>query len=517
MRSQLPKPKSTVHAIAEAESTSTPIVWTIAGSDSGGGAGIQADLKTINQLGAHGASVITALTAQNTCSVSMIEAASPRIIGAQLDALGEDLPPQAIKLGMLYSAAAVREIAKRLENQNAFVVCDPVMVATSGDALALPEVKKALIEEIIPRSNLVTANLEEAHALLKMEPPDGRSSNSDLHIEKLAGELLELGCQSVLIKGGSLRSQFCQDYWTNGKARAWLTSPYSRTRNTHGTGCTLSAAIATAIALGYDELDAIVIAKAYVNQGLRLSPDLGHGQGPMSHSGWPESEQDIPWLTSTPSEGRLRPSFPDCGPERLGFYPIVDSFDLLEKLLPLGVKTAQLRVKKLSGIALEEEIRRSIELAKKYQCRLFINDHWELACKLGAYGVHLGQDDLIAANVDQMRTAGLRLGLSTHCYREVARALAVRPSYIAIGPIHETTTKEMKFNPQGVEGFRRWRRSLNYPLVAIGGLFLDNVQEVIDAGADGTAVVRDVMQAEDLALRVRDWLDVMPYKMTGSG
>jgi hydroxymethylpyrimidine kinase / phosphomethylpyrimidine kinase / thiamine-phosphate diphosphorylase len=517
MPSQLSKPKSTVHATAKIKDTSTPIVWTIAGSDSGGGAGIQADLKTINQLGAHGASVVTALTAQNTRSVRMIEAASPKIIAAQLDALGEDLPPRAIKLGMLYSADAVRAIAGRLENQNAFVVCDPVMVATSGDALALPEMKKALIKEIIPRCNLLTPNLEEAHALLKIDPPKELSSSHDLDIEKLAEQLLQLGCQSVLIKGGSLRSEFCQDFWTNGRAKAWLTSPCLPTRNTHGTGCTLSAAIATAFALGYEELDAIVIAKAYVNQGLRLSPDLGHGQGPMSHSGWPEREQDIPWLTSAASEGRLKPSFPDCGSERLGFYPIVDSFDLLEKLLPLGVKTAQLRVKKLNGPELEKEIRRSVELANKYQCRLFINDYWELACKMNAYGVHLGQDDLIRADIDQIRNAGLRLGLSTHCYREVARALAVRPSYIAIGPIHETTTKEMKFNPQGIEGFRRWRRSLNYPLVAIGGLFLDNAQEVIDAGADGIAVVRDVIQAGDLAQRVHDWLAVMPYKMTGGG
>src|SRR5262249_53219508 len=154
-----------------------------------------------------------------------------------------------------------------------------------------------------------------------------------------------------------------------------------------------------------------------------------------------------------------------------------DSCDWLRKLLPLGVKTAQLRIKKLDGKELEDEIASAIELAKKYQCRLFINDYWELAVRFSAYGIHLGQEDLLKADIERIHSAGLRLGVSTHCYSEVARALALRPSYLAIGPIHATTTKEMKFAPQGIEALKRWRRTLRYPLVAIGGCILDNTHE----------------------------------------
>ncbi len=492
------------------------IVWTIAGSDSGGGAGIQADLKTINQLGAFGASVVTAITAQNTVSVNGIETVSPEMIEEQINALRFDLPPRVIKLGMLYAAKTIASIVATKVLDHTFVICDPVLIATSGDALALPEMKRSLIEKIIPRANLLTPNLEEAYALLgikaKQFSATDQFSEGDTQVEALAYDLLKLGCQSVLLKGGASSSEFSQDFWTNGKESSWLTSPRIDTRSTHGTGCTLSAAIAAATALGYDELDAVVIAKAYVNQGLRCAPSLGRGQGPMAHLGWPEYEDDLPWLTATAAQGRLRPIFPECGPKRLGFYPIVDSYTWLEKLLPMGVKTAQLRIKNLSGDLLKEEIAKSVALAKDHHCRLFINDYWQLSCDLGAYGVHLGQEDLLTADIQKIHASGLRLGVSTHSYSEVARALAVRPSYLAIGPIHATTTKEMKFAPQGVEALQRWRRSLgSYPLVAIGGIFVENTQPIIEAGADGVAVVRDISQASDLSGKVGQWLSVFPY------
>jgi hydroxymethylpyrimidine kinase/phosphomethylpyrimidine kinase/thiamine-phosphate diphosphorylase len=178
----------------------------------------------------------------------------------------------------------------------------------------------------------------------------------------------------------------------------------------------------------------------------------------------------------------------------------------------MGVKTAQLRIKNLSGDLLKEEIAKSVALAKDHHCRLFINDYWQLSCDLGAYGVHLGQEDLLTADIQKIHASGLRLGVSTHSYSEVARALAVRPSYLAIGPIHATTTKEMKFAPQGVEALQRWRRSLgSYPLVAIGGIFVENTQPIIEAGADGVAVVRDISQASDLSGKVGQWLSVFPY------
>jgi hydroxymethylpyrimidine kinase/phosphomethylpyrimidine kinase/thiamine-phosphate diphosphorylase len=483
-----------------------PIVWTIAGSDSGGGAGIQADLKTMNALGVYGCSVVTALTAQNTKGVNLVEPCSSAMLQAQLQALSEDLPPVAIKLGMLGDAEGIGIIGamltkhNALAKHNAFIVCDPVMVSTSGHDLRQSNTLEAFTEHLLPKINLLTPNLPEAEILT------GQTIRSTQDMETAAQALLKQGAQSVLIKGGHFQSEWSQDFWTDGRRKFWLTSPRHKTRHTHGTGCTLSAAITACIGLGFPETDALVIAKAYVNQGLRLAPAIGEGSGPLTHSGWPETHEDLPWLTPTAEEGQNRPEFTDCGSQPLGFYPVVNRLEWLEKLLPLGVSTIQLRIKDLEGEDLEREIAQASAYARSFNCRLFINDYWQLALKYGAYGVHLGQEDLETANLQAIEEAGLKLGLSTHCYQEVARALSIRPSYIAVGPVFHTSTKTMRFKPQGLEAVRRWRRSLPYPLVAIAGIFLDNAPEVLATGVDSVAVVRDITQSVNLPERVAQWL-----------
>jgi hydroxymethylpyrimidine kinase/phosphomethylpyrimidine kinase/thiamine-phosphate diphosphorylase len=477
-----------------------PITWSIAGSDPGSGAGIQADLKTMNALGTYGCTVIAALTAQNTQGVLLVEYPSPRMLQMQLDALAADLPPVAIKLGMLGPPESIRIVTKMLNRLQPFVVCDPVMLSTSGHSLTDTKSIESLILELLPYVDLLTPNLVEAETLV------GHTIATPRDVEVAALELLAMGARSVLIKGGHHAGAFSQDYWTNGRQQAWLTSQRQDSKNTHGTGCTLSAAITACRALGYDELDAIVIAKAYINQGIRCAPQLGSGHGPMAHLGWPEHDDDMPWLTPSAGAGQERTQFPNCGEAPLGFYPIVNRVEWLEKLLPLGVNTIQLRIKDLHGEALEWEIAQAAALARQYECRLFVNDYWELAIKYDAYGVHLGQEDLETADLQAIQQAGLRLGVSTHSYAEVARALAVRPSYIAIGPVFPTTTKIMRFAPQGLDALRRWRRTLPYPLVAIAGIFLENAPDVLATGVDGIAVVRDIVNAEDIPAQVRRWL-----------
>jgi hydroxymethylpyrimidine kinase / phosphomethylpyrimidine kinase / thiamine-phosphate diphosphorylase len=477
-----------------------PIVWSIAGSDPGSGAGIQAALKTMSGLGVHGCTVISALTAQNTTGVSLVEYPSQRMLQEQLDALKTDLPPVAVKLGMLGPPESIRIIAKTLHQLKPFTICDPVMISTSGHSLMENRAVESLILDLLPHVDLLTPNLMEAETLIQQKIQTPRD------VEEAALTLLAMGARSVLIKGGHTANHFSQDYWTNGRQHAWLTSPRQASKNTHGTGCTLSAAIAACSALGYEELDAIVIAKAYVNQGIRCAPNLGNGHGPMAHLGWPETHTDLPWLTPTAAAGQERTQFPDCGDTPLGFYPIVDRAAWLEKLLPLGVSTIQLRIKDLSGEDLEWEIAQAAALANRFNCRLFVNDYWELAIQYNAYGVHLGQEDLQTADLQTIQQAGLRLGISTHSYAEVSRALAVRPSYIAVGPVFPTTTKIMRFAPQGLDALRRWRRTLPYPLVAIAGIFLDNAPDVLEAGVDGIAVVRDIANAKDVPAQVQKWL-----------
>jgi hydroxymethylpyrimidine kinase/phosphomethylpyrimidine kinase/thiamine-phosphate diphosphorylase len=263
-------------------------------------------------------------------------------------------------------------------------------------------------------------------------------------------------------------------------------------------------------------LDALVIAKAYVNQGLRMAPGLGKGQGPLAHLSWPENQDDMPWLTKEAEQGRNRLEFPDCDHEPIGFYPIVESAERVGKLSRQGVKTIQLRLKNVSEAVAEQETIDAIQAAKESNTRLFINDFWQLAIKHQAYGVHLGQEDLDGADLSAIAQAGLRLGVSTHNYAEVARALALRPSYIAIGPIFATNSKKVDALPHGLIALRRWRRTLKYSLVAIGGINLQNAQEVLAAGADGIAVIKGIALHADSEASVNDWLKLF-RQMTPPG
>jgi hydroxymethylpyrimidine kinase/phosphomethylpyrimidine kinase/thiamine-phosphate diphosphorylase len=287
-----------------------PIVWTIAGSDSGGGAGIQADIKVINLLGAHDCSAITALTAQNTIGTGRLEWVAPDMLSAQLEALTADLPPAAVKLGMLGTAAAVEMVSAFLKTaKSPFTVCDPVLISSSGAFLLEATAWKLLTEKLFPVVTLITPNIPEAEHLLGMEiatPAD---------IEAAAQKALTTGVKEVLIKGGhgSHDMELSSDYWSDGKNHAWLSSPRIDTKHSHGTGCVLSASIATARALGYGPLDSIIIAKAYLNQGLRQAPGLGSGFGPLAFNPWEKAAQDIPFVSQKAGESGVRPALPCPG------------------------------------------------------------------------------------------------------------------------------------------------------------------------------------------------------------
>ncbi|HRJ13025.1 MAG TPA: thiamine phosphate synthase, partial [Alphaproteobacteria bacterium] len=351
-------------------------------------------------------------------------------------------------------------------------------------------------DKLLPRINLLTPNLEEAEKL------SGIKIQSENDIRNAALKILDLGVRAVIIKGFQ-HNGHAYDYYQASGQNFFLTSPLRTTADARGTGCSFASICASAHALGMTDADAVVLAKAKINQAVRLAQNIGQGMRILTYEKSPPIPEDLPWLAQ--SIDFRRPEFPDCGKD-LGFYPIVDSVAWLERLLPLGVRTAQLRIKNKSGSKLENEIAAAITLGKKYNCRLFINDYWQLAIKYQAYGVHLGQEDLADANMNTIAQAGLRLGLSTHSYEELARAHACRPSYIALGPIYHTTLKVMPFPPQGLQTLADWRRMLDYPLVAIGGITLERATEVMAAGADSIAVVSDITQNENPEDRARCWL-----------
>jgi hydroxymethylpyrimidine/phosphomethylpyrimidine kinase len=259
----------------------TPIALTIAGSDSSGGAGIQADLKSFAALGVYGASVITALTAQNTRGVTGIHQVPPDFVTAQIDAVFSDLAVDAVKIGMVAQLATIEAIAEGLAHwRPKHIVLDPVMVATSGDRLLAADAVEALRTKLVPRASLITPNLPEAAALLN-EPV----AASGAEIEDQGRRLLAMGCPAVLIKGGHGQGAESTDYLVAANGIIALPALRIATNNTHGTGCSLSSAIAAGLARGEDMEAAVRNAKAWVSAAIAAADRfaVGHGHGPIHH------------------------------------------------------------------------------------------------------------------------------------------------------------------------------------------------------------------------------------------
>ena len=254
------------------------VALTIAGSDSGGGAGVQADLKTFHAFGVFGTSAITAVTAQNTVRVSAVHPVPLDVVRAQIDAVVEDLDPAATKTGMLGTAALVGVVARAIaEHRLERYVLDPVMVATSGDSLLDLDATAALARELLPRAALVTPNLHEARVLTDREittPDDMRWA---------ARKLVRMGARAALVKGGHLSEGEAVDVLWDGRSERTWSRPHLPSLNTHGTGCTLSAGVTANLALGLALTEAVDRAVAFVARAIATAPDLGHGHGPVNH------------------------------------------------------------------------------------------------------------------------------------------------------------------------------------------------------------------------------------------
>jgi hydroxymethylpyrimidine/phosphomethylpyrimidine kinase len=251
---------------------------TIAGSDSGGGAGIQADLKTFAAHGVYGTSAITAVTAQNTRGVTAWEAVSTTLVLAQIDAVSADLPPDAVKTGMLANAEIVSGVSSTLRRLNLpHLVVDPVMIAKGGARLLEPSAVEAIRRELLPLAHVVTPNIPEAEALAGMRI----ASLEDMR--EAGRRILALGPRVVLVKGGHLEGDDSIDIACSSGGIVELRSPRVHSVHTHGTGCTLASAVAANLALGLDDTEAISRAKVYVDGAIRHAPGLGGGHGPLGH------------------------------------------------------------------------------------------------------------------------------------------------------------------------------------------------------------------------------------------
>jgi len=256
-------------------------VLTIAGSDSGGGAGIEADLKTFTALGVYGMAAVTSITAQNTCGVHGVHDVPPDMVARQIDVVAEDIGVDAAKTGMLSNAAIIEAVAASVvRNRIDKLVVDPVMAAKSGDALLQEAARDAFVRDLVPRAFLITPNVPEAQLL------SGLDIANEGDLRAAAERIQALGPRYVLMKGGHLRTAEAVDYLFDGDSFRPFSAPRIATRNTHGTGCTYSAAIAAYLAKGLSVADAVRRAKEYLTEAIRGNLALGHGHGPLDHA-WP--------------------------------------------------------------------------------------------------------------------------------------------------------------------------------------------------------------------------------------
>jgi hydroxymethylpyrimidine kinase/phosphomethylpyrimidine kinase/thiamine-phosphate diphosphorylase len=473
-------------------------VLLIGGWDPQGCAGLTADIKTIAHHDCHSVSLITALTEQSSEGLSTINPVSPDKLLRDFACIQADYEVDAVKIGLIPNIEIAHAIVTVLEALAGVpVVLDPVLSATHGGDGVADEVADFIRHVLIPKVTLVTPNLDELAVL----------SQSGGEIEEQVEALLAASSTSCLVKGGhALNAPFATDYFHNPQTSFYCYQEKLATNNVRGTGCVLASSIASHLAVGQDIRDAVVLAKAYISRGIRLAEVAGPYHL-IHHSRAPLELIDLPKLCYQPDLVGKTFTFPSC-PERLGIYPVVDTFDWVKKLVDEGVKTIQLRIKDKDGHALSDEISETVNYLKDKEVAFFVNDHWPLAIEHQAYGVHLGQEDLHDAQLNDIEHAGLRLGISTHSYWELARALAVNPSYIALGPIYETTSKQMPFSPQGEDRLAQWVTLLAeyYPLVAIGGINIERAKVLKNTGVGAVAMITAITQADDYSIATQTLL-----------
>ncbi|CAA6816932.1 MAG: Thiamin-phosphate pyrophosphorylase (EC [uncultured Thiotrichaceae bacterium] len=440
------------------------------------------------------------------------------------------LPLAAIKVGRLVDevddqvVTAVYDgiVALQEQGQRPRIIIDPILVTDSGERLLTPQGEQVLRSKLLPLADVVTPDLNELALLTKLTTADSDSINCAVK------QLIASGVTSVLLRNTHLTahqvngdvSHEYNDYFFSENLHFWLMGKHYPPEqiNIPGTGSLFATAIACASAQGYSVTDAIILAKTLVNRSVRQShPTQETYQLCVAETNpddWGVDYQDFPKLT--PHSPEISPPvLPRCDTLTLGIYPVVDSVEWIEKLINCGIQTIQLRLKTdiehpPTPAELDGQIQAAVTVCKGRNIRLFINDHWQLAIKHRAYGIHLGQEDLHDADLQAIAAAGCHLGVSTHSYTEVARALWVNPSYIALGPIYATTSKQMPWIPQGVAAVERWTALLGgkYPLVAIGGIDLARATALKPTGIGSVAMISAITQAADYRQATQELLEL---------
>jgi hydroxymethylpyrimidine kinase/phosphomethylpyrimidine kinase/thiamine-phosphate diphosphorylase len=465
---------------------------TIAGHDPVHGAGITADLATWEAMGLQGCSVVTALTVQNSQGLEQLAPVDAHLLRHALQAVLRDGEPSAIKVGMLGSMAVAQEVSEFIAARRCPVVVDPVLTGSNGRPAynAHGVTWLTALWSLMRHADVITPNLPEAAALVGC-------SEAELLSQLPALQALCRG--AVVLKGGH-GSGDASDDWVLDAQRSAVLSGRRWPGSAHGSGCVFSAALAGMLSQGWDVFDASCEAKLRVAAGIAQARLVGPGR-PNTHTSPELSSEYLPQFHWSARGGAAAQPFAALA-QPLGFYAVLPSADWVERALTWGVRTLQLRIKPetLHPAELRAQLRAAVHAAAEVAgAQLFINDHWREAIELGAYGVHLGQEDIELADMAALRQAGLRLGVSSHTPLEMSRAHALRPSYVALGPVYPTTLKAMRYAPLGLLRLREWAQRLrpHYPVVAIGGISLERAPEVWACGVDAVAAVSAITQAAD--------------------
>lgn len=475
--------------------TKPPIIWSIAGLDSGGGAGLSADQRAADAAGVHLCPVAAALTAQNSVAVEAVFAVPAQQLDAQLAALAADLPPAAIKTGLLGGVEQLRVVVRWVdwlrERSPVALVVDPVLRASTGASFADDALLRAYRDELLPRASVVTPNQREAARLVG----EGKAPAQ-------ARALQALGARAACVTGGDADGPLALDWLATEHASGWLALPRRSAGNNHGTGCSFATALAAALARGFVAADAAVIAKMLTTSGLcnDVQP-RGAGAAPvLPLPGFIVDASLLPALFGDEAPPTVWPAPRRGSPAVAGVYAITDSGSHAAQLFEAGLRTVQLRVKRAPGegeVAWQARLRGEIETARRPGGTLIVNDHWREALAAGVDFIHLGQEDLLALSaadhreLAEARQRGLRLGLSSHSLWELARAAAWSPDYIACGPVWPTLTKAMPWRAQGLHNLAWWAAMAPAPVVGIGGVLApQQLADIAASGASAGCVVR---------------------------
>ncbi|KAI5055033.1 hypothetical protein GOP47_0030178 [Adiantum capillus-veneris] len=482
-----------------------PHVLTVAGSDSGAGAGIQADLKACGALGVYCSTAITALTAQNTTGVQGIHVTPDDIFAMQLESVFSDMEVDVVKTGMLPTAQIINILCSQLNfspSPRSGLVVDPVMLATSGDRLAGHEVLDVLCKKLLPLADIVTPNLAEASIL------SGRKNLhtlSDMH--EAAKVIKDYGPRYVLVKGGHLDgSDDAVDVLYDGESFCELHGVRIETRNTHGTGCTLASAIAAEMAKGAQVVAAVQAAKHYIQDALQFSKRLRIGKGPhgpLNHL------FALPKHTEKPKHHIFKPS-------DLKVYAVTDSgmnrrwqrstAEAVKSAIEGGATIVQLREKEAESGDFFQEAVCCLEVAREHGVPLVINDRLDVAMACGADGVHLGQSDLPVCEARLLLGPYKIIGASCKTAEQAQKAYQDGANYVGSGGVYPTNTKKNN-KTIGPEGLRTVCESSPLPVVAIGGINASNVEEVLRsrlANLHGVAVVSALFDKPDIVKETRE-------------